>query len=155
MVAGNPHIKCREQEDTHHQGCYQTTTAASSTEYRRTGNWLIYSSMMTSVCTETPKRARKPDPGGLRKMLSQPRMVERYDPHTGLPDLWKLCYTESSGVALAVAKSRLRSLSGSECNGLLTSPTDIRLTILQFAPIVLLSAVHHLTRLLDRRPELF
>jgi hypothetical protein len=25
VVAGNPHIKCREQEDTHHQCCYQTT----------------------------------------------------------------------------------------------------------------------------------
>ena len=51
--------------------------------------------------------------------------------------------------------SRKKALSSSEYNGLLTSPTDIRLTILQFAPIVLLSAVHRLTRLLDRRPELF
>jgi len=46
-------------------------------------------------------------------------------------------------------------LKGFERYGLPTSPTDISLTILQFAPIVLLSAVHHLTSLLDRRPELF
>src|SRR5277367_1741914 len=36
--------------------------AASSIEWPCTRSWLMYSSMITPVCTETPKRARKPTP---------------------------------------------------------------------------------------------
>ena len=33
---------------------------ASSMEWPRTRSWLMYSSMMTPVCTDTPNNARKP-----------------------------------------------------------------------------------------------
>ena len=38
------------------------STAASATVYPRARSWLMYSSMMTPVCTDTPKSARKPTP---------------------------------------------------------------------------------------------
>ena len=38
------------------------STAASTTESPRARNWLMYSTMITPICTETPNRARKPMP---------------------------------------------------------------------------------------------
>src|ERR1700730_13437733 len=114
-----------------------SSTAASSTEYRRTRNWLIYSSMMTPFL---PRRQRGQEADPSRDAEVRPG------------------HQKGKHAADGCDGDVGHDLSGSECTGLLTSPTaptDIRLTILQFAPIVLLSAVHHLTRLLDRRPELF
>src|ERR1022692_1688599 len=38
------------------------STAASTIERPRARSWLMYSSMITPVCTDTPNRARKPTP---------------------------------------------------------------------------------------------
>ena len=38
------------------------STAAFSTESPRARNWLMYSTMMTPVCTDTPNSARNPTP---------------------------------------------------------------------------------------------
>src|SRR6202044_2827191 len=45
------------------------STAAFSIEYLRARSWLVYSSIMTPVCTDTPKSARKPTPEDTLKFV--------------------------------------------------------------------------------------
>ncbi len=44
---------------------------------RRTRSWLMYSSMMTPVCTETPKSARNPTPEETLKFVPVKRRASR------------------------------------------------------------------------------
>ena len=61
--------------------------AASSIEWPRARSWLMYSSMMTPVCTETPNSARKPDAGRHAEMgvgdQQRQQAAERRHGHVG------------------------------------------------------------------------